>query len=115
MGVILLKPENMETIGANIRKVRREKKMRQEDLAEKAELTPNYIGAIERGEKIPSLQALVSIMNALGTSANIIFQDIVHTDYTVKTSLLSEKLDKLPGESRESIFAVIDTMISRLK
>ena len=54
----------LETIGANIRKVRRQKKLRQEDLAEKADLTPNYIGAIERGEKIPSVEALVSIMNA---------------------------------------------------
>lgn len=57
---------DMKTIGVNIRKVCRQRKMRQEDLAEKAELTPNYIGAIERGEKIPSLEALVAIMNALG-------------------------------------------------
>ena len=105
----------METIGANIRKVRRQKKMRQEDLAEKAELTPNYIGAIERGEKIPSLEALVAIMNALGTSANIIFQDVVEADYTVKTSLLSDKIDKLSKENRENVYAVIDTMISRFK
>lgn len=105
----------MKTIGANIRKVRRQKKMRQEDLAEKAELTPNYIGAIERGEKIPSLEALVSIMNALGTSANIIFQDVVEADYKVKTSLLSEKIDELSAENRETVYEVIETMISRFK
>lgn len=106
---------NIETIGANIRKVRLEKKMRQEDLAEKAELTPNYIGAIERGEKIPSLESLVAIINALGTSSNIIFRDVIEADYTVKTSLLSDKIDKLSKESRENVYAVIDTMISRLK
>lgn len=106
---------NIETIGANIRKVRLEKKMRQEDLAEKTELTPNYIGAIERGEKIPSLESLVAIINALGTSSNIIFRDVIEADYTVKTSLLSDKIDKLSKESRENVYAVIDTMISRLK
>ncbi len=106
---------NIETIGANIRKVRLEKKMRQEDLAEKAELTPNYIGAIERGEKIPSLESLVAIINALGTSSNIIFRDVIEADYTVKTSLLSDKIDKLSKESRENVYAVIDTMISRMK
>ncbi len=105
----------METIGANIRKVRLQKKMRQEDLAEKAELTPNYIGAIERGEKIPSLEALVAIINALDTSTNIIFQDVVKADYAVKTSLLSDQIDKLSKENRENIYAVIETMISRLK
>ena len=106
---------NMETIGANIRNVRKQKKWRQEDLAEKADLTPNYIGAIERGEKVPSLEALVAIMNALGASANIIFQDVVEADYTVKTSLLSDKIDSLSKENRENVYAVIETMISRFK
>lgn len=101
----------LETIGANIRKVRRQKKLRQEDLAEKADLTPNYIGAIERGEKIPSVEALVSIMNALETSANVVFQDVVEADYEAKTSLLSDKINRLSKENRENIYAVIETMI----
>lgn len=105
----------IETIGANIRMVRLQKKLRQEDLAEKAGLTPNYIGAIERGEKVPSLEALIAIMNALGTSANIIFQDVVEVDYIVKTSLLSDKIDKLSKENKENVYAVIETMVSRLK
>ena len=37
------------TIGRNIRKYRLEKKLRQEDLAERANLSINYVGAIERG------------------------------------------------------------------
>ena len=106
---------NLETIGANIRSVRKQKKMSQENLAEKSELTPNYIGAIERGEKIPSIEALVSIMNALGASANMIFCDVVDADYEVKASLLSEKIDKLSNENRDIVYAVIDTMVSRLK
>lgn len=36
----------LDTIGKNIRKFREAKKLRQEDLAEKAELTTNYIGMI---------------------------------------------------------------------
>ena len=45
----------LESIGSNIRKFRLMKKIRQEDLAEKAGLSTNYVGAIERGEKVPSL------------------------------------------------------------
>ena len=56
----------LESIGRNIRKYRLMKKLRQEDLAELANLTNNYIGAIERGEKIPSLETLIVIINALG-------------------------------------------------
>ena len=47
------------SIGRNIRKYRKEKKMRQEDLAKKTGLSINYIGMIERGEKIPSLETLI--------------------------------------------------------
>ena len=48
----------LATIGKNVRKYRLMKKFRQEDLAEKAGLTTNYIGMVERGEKIPSLKHL---------------------------------------------------------
>ena len=37
------------SIGTNIRKFRTEKKLRQEDLAERAGLSANYIGMVERG------------------------------------------------------------------
>ena len=35
----------VESIGQNIRKFRKQKKLRQEDLAEMTGLSPNYVGA----------------------------------------------------------------------
>ncbi len=55
----------LDTIGKNIRKFRLAKKLRQEDLAEKTDLTTNYIGMVERGEKNPSLETFIKILNAL--------------------------------------------------
>ena len=49
----------LDTIGKNIRKFRLARKLRQEDLAEKTDLTTNYIGMVERGEKIPSLETFI--------------------------------------------------------
>ena len=43
----------LESIGKNIRKFRLMRNLRQEDLAEKAGLRINYVGALERGQKIP--------------------------------------------------------------
>lgn len=57
----------LDTIGKNIRKFRLARKLRQEDLAEKTDLTTNYIGMVERGEKIPSLETFIKIVNALST------------------------------------------------
>ena len=42
---------NFKPIGKNIRKYREKKGMRQEDLAEKIGLSPNYLGSLERGGK----------------------------------------------------------------
>lgn len=66
----------LDTIGKNIRKYRLMKKYRQEDLAERAGLTTNYIGMVERGEKIPSLETFIKILNALEVSSDMILADV---------------------------------------
>jgi transcriptional regulator with XRE-family HTH domain len=105
----------LDTIGKNIRKFREAKKLRQEDLAEKAELTTNYIGMIERGEKIPALDTFIKILNALGVSADMVLSDVLDNGYTVKNSMLNEKLEKLVPEDRNKIYEVIDTMMKQSK
>lgn len=105
MGVVEME---LESIGRNIRKFRQEKKLRQEDLAEKTGLSTNYIGVIERGEKIPSLETLIYILNALGVSADLVMRDVLQTGYEVKCSLLSEKLEKLSAEDQARIYDIID-------
>ena len=105
----------LDTIGKNIRKFREIKKLRQEDLAEKTDLTTNYIGIIERGEKIPSLETFINILNSLGVSADMVLSDVLDNGYTVKDSLLNEKLEKLLPEDRNRIYEVIDTMMKHSK
>ena len=105
----------LDTIGKNIRKYRLMKKFRQEDLAERAGLTTNYIGMVERGEKIPSLETFIKILNALEVSSDMVLADVVNTGYTVKNSMLNEKLSKLSTEDREKIYEVIDTLIKHSK
>ena len=105
----------LDTIGKNIRKFREIKKLRQEDLAEKTDLTTNYIGMIERGEKIPSLETFINILNSLGVSADMVLSDVLDNGYKVKDSLLNEKLEKLVPEDRKRTYEVIDTMMKHSK
>lgn len=105
----------LDTIGKNIRKFREIKKLRQEDLAEKTDLTTSYIGMIERGEKIPSLETFINILNSLGVSADMVLSDVLDNGYKVKDSLLNEKLEKLVPEDRNRIYEVIDTMMKHSK
>lgn len=105
----------LDTIGKNIRKFRLARKLRQEDLAEKTDLTTNYIGMVERGEKIPSLETFITILNALEVSADVVLADVVNTGYVVKNSILNEKLSKLSSDDREKIYEVIDVLIKHSK
>ena len=101
----------LETIGKNIKKYRIEKKLRQEDLAEKTDLSANYIGMVERGEKIPSLETFISILNALEISADMVLADVIKQGYIVKNSLLWDDIEKLSQQDRERIYLVVETLI----
>lgn len=99
------------SIGRNIRDYRVESGMRQEDLAEATGLSANYIGMVERGEKTPSLETFVALLNALHVSADMVLTDVVESGYTVKQSMLAEKVGRLPAAERERIYAVVDVLV----
>lgn len=102
---------DLNSIGSNIRKYRKAQKLRQQDLAEMVDVSVNYIGMIERGEKLPSLETLIAIINTLKVSADMVLADVIDTGYKTKESLLSEKLDTLPRRERNRIYNVVKAMI----
>lgn len=50
----------------NMKRVRLEKKLTQEKVAEGADLHPNYISSVERGERNISIRNIERIADALG-------------------------------------------------
>ncbi|HLZ16404.1 MAG TPA: helix-turn-helix transcriptional regulator [Cyclobacteriaceae bacterium] len=63
-------------IGDAIRFYRRRNHLTQETLAEKAELNPKYLGEVERGEKIISIEALLRISQSLRTPIHKFLQKV---------------------------------------
>lgn len=55
-----------EVMAINLRRVRHEQHLTQEELAERAGLSARYIGAIERADVSASVTVLGQISNALG-------------------------------------------------
>lgn len=64
------KSELMLRVGRNIRRIRLERHMTQDELAEWASISTSYCANIERGMKSVSLLVLLDIANALQVSAN---------------------------------------------
>ena len=61
-----------EEVGFNIRRIREERDLSQEELAELAGLHRAYIGQIERGEKNIGLKNLEKIAKALNVSIKVL-------------------------------------------
>lgn len=55
-------------LGHRIRVIRRKQNLTQEALSEKVGISPSFMGHIERGTRIASLETLVAICNTLKTS-----------------------------------------------
>lgn len=101
----------LESIGKHISEFRHLRKLRQEDLAEITGLSTNYIGAVERGEKIPSLETFIDILNALSISADMVLSDVLQEGYQVKATKLSDQIKDLPVKDQKRIFDVIEVLI----
>ncbi|WP_018316673.1 helix-turn-helix domain-containing protein [Bradyrhizobium sp. WSM2793] len=62
-------------VARNLRRLRKESGLSQEELADRAGLNRNYIGMIEREENSPTVDALDQISNALGIDPVTFLQD----------------------------------------
>lgn len=55
--------------GEEVKKVRALRGLTQEELAREADIHPTYVSQLERGLKSPSLNVILSLANALETTA----------------------------------------------
>jgi transcriptional regulator with XRE-family HTH domain len=63
----------LKTVGAQIRSLRKARKLSQEQLAERADLHYTMIGAVERGERNITLENLAKIAKGLAVSPRDLF------------------------------------------
>lgn len=65
--------EYMPDMGNIIRDRRLERHLTQEELAEKAGISPSFVGQIERNEEYPSLGVLARLIRVLKIDSNVFF------------------------------------------
>lgn len=88
-------------LGQRIREERTKYRLTQEQLAEVAEVNESYVGQVERGEKNPSLETVVSIANSLGVTVDYLLQEEVNVEpNSLINELISITKDKGPDELR---------------
>lgn len=100
-------------IGERIRNKRKERGLNQEELAEKANIHPTYIGQLERGEK----SATVDSLEKLTTALNITFEELFcylqpSNEFKKNTTLyhIISKLNTMGEENQKVILDIINAL-----
>ena len=87
----------------------------QEELAERADVAPHFISTIERGTAFPRFDKMIALINALESSADAIFCDVIDNSSGYRASILSEMIGTLPAGEQKRILDVVELMIRQAK
>lgn len=93
-------------LGKKIREERIKNKMTQAHLAEISGISNNFLGQIERAEKIPSLETIVNISQSLNVTINSLMYDIPENDNIIVSELLLA-LSKLENKDKLLLLDII--------
>ncbi|MGM9600996.1 MAG: helix-turn-helix domain-containing protein [Faecousia sp.] len=102
---------NAKRIGLRIQDVRLQRGLTQAGLAQKLDITPKYLSNIECGDKIPKFETFIAIANALQIDANTLLADELVAMPQVQSSLLWDRISKLPPNRQKHILRMVDILL----
>jgi transcriptional regulator with XRE-family HTH domain len=89
----------------NIKRIRKEKKISQERLAEACNTATSYIGLMEIYKNVPKLSTIERIATALDVDPLVFFQDLNKTSLEQEAEIQTKK---------EKILAILEKEIDRI-
>ncbi len=96
-----------KSVGEHIKMYR---KVTQEGLSEKAQISSDTLSLIERGENIASSLTLVKICNALNITPNHILKEFIFNKCECMDSIILDEISDLTLEEKEFILYTINFM-----
>ena len=86
-----------DSLGKKIRRLRINNCLSQARLAEVVDVSTNYIGQIERGDRTPSLETTIALCNALHASVDYVVSDDISTrDDEIMTDIRAQLVKLTP-------------------
>lgn len=101
-------------LGSKLREARKAKGYTQEALAEKADIGVMYLGEIERGIKMPSMNIFIKLIEALDISADYVLRDELTSGKEYVFDEITKKLDKLTPQQRKTATDILNAYIQNL-
>lgn len=105
---------NKSELGKKLRQARQKKGFTQHALAEIADVGGVYIGEIERGLKMPSLNIFVKLIEALDLSADYILRDELSSGKDYIYDEITQKLKNLTPKQRKTAAEILEAYLRNL-
>lgn len=97
-----------KTFGKNLLKYRKQRGYTREELAEKSNLSANYIYGLENGNYLPGFLALIDICNALDITTAQLLDKYLYNKRNAYMEKMSQNIDKLSERDLDLILNVIE-------
>lgn len=101
-------------VGMRIQEARIAHNLTQAVVAQKADIATKYLSNVECGVRLPRLETLVAIANAIGVDANSLLVDVLDVSTSIRASQLQEKISKLSPENQKTALRVMETLVDEL-
>lgn len=101
-------------LGSNIKKIRKEENISQEQLAEKIGKSSHFISLVERGASGLSTDTVIAICTALNTDANSIFNGTINTS-KARDNFLNKSFETFAEQDKDIVSYLITYIINSKK
>lgn len=105
---------DMSHIGKRLKEERKRLHRTQEEVAEAVELTPAFIGHIERGERSLSLDTLVKLCNYYGVTIDYLLADVLPASTDAVVEQIQALLQGLSTERKLAVLDILNAIIRNL-
>ena len=92
---------------------RRKARLTQQEVADKLEISPNFIRQLEAGDKLPSLETFERISLIFGVPSDCLLQDLDEEHCVFAIAGLIEKLRTKNHEQLQTIIEILETINDR--
>ncbi len=100
--------------GKRLRNLRNAANLTQEELAEKADISPVYLGEVERGKKVLGIDKFINLIKALNVSADYVLCNEIPSGEPFVFDEITEKLKKLNPKQRKTAIDILDGYLQNL-
>lgn len=104
------KQQTVYSFGTSLRRAREKREYTREQIAERAGISPRFVSAIENDRRKPSLDVLMRLVHAIGTSFDeVLMPQTISEEYTADR--IKRLITQCSQRDQELVLALIDQML----